>query len=377
MKEVYIKDGPFIKTSNNIQKITNNILIALIPLMIYAFYKNGISLSIDNKVSILEMFFPIIFILISIISSFIAEYLYGLFAKSKENKHFILKNSLLTGIIFALLLPINTPIWLIAVGSFLATIIGRIIFSTFGSNKVNIPLIGNAIVVLVLAFILKDYNYLNANEVALESSPLFNFRNISAVGTYDELVKPYGGLWKFFFGSIPGAMGVTSAFLCILGYLYLIYKKAIKWRIPLVYLGTVFIMTYIIGLLNNVGFWYPIFHLLTGGLVFGSIYLASDFSTSPTTPVAQVIYSIFLGILTTIFRYTMFAPESVLISILIMNLFVKLLDYIGSLARFGLKKTAILILFQIIIILGVSLYIAEVKANKIVDSDCKLIENII
>ena len=108
-------------------------------------------------------------------------------------------------------------------------------------------------------------------------------------------------------------------------------------------------------------------------MVFGSIYLASDYSTSPTTPVAQVIYAIFLGILTTIFRYTMFAPESVILSILIMNLFVKPIDYIGAMARFGLKKSAILILFQIIIVLGVSIYIAEAKANKITDSSNSIV----
>ena len=374
MKEVYIKDGPFIKTDNSGGKIANNILIALIPLIIYAFYKNGILLYIDNKVSVLKMFFPLIFVLISIISYFTSEYLYTLlFVKNGKNNILTFKNSLLAGTIFALFLPINTPLWLIAAAAFMASIIGRVIFSIFGSNKINISLVGNLIVVLVLSFVLKEYSYLNAAETTFENSPLFNFKTIGTVGTYDSLVKPYGSLWNFLFGSVPGAIGVTSAFLSILGYLYLVYKKAIKWRIPLVYLGTVLVMTYIIGLLNNIGFWYPLFHLLTGGLVFGSIYLASDYSTSPTTPVAQVIYAIFLGILTTIFRYTMFAPESVILSILIMNLFVKPIDYIGAMARFGLKKSAILILFQIIIVLGVSIYIAEAKANKITDSSNSIV----
>ena len=274
MKEVYIKDGPFIKTDNSGGKIANNILIALIPLIIYAFYKNGILLYIDNKVSVLKMFFPLIFVLISIISYFTSEYLYTLlFVKNGKNNILTFKNSLLAGTIFALFLPINTPLWLIAAAAFMASIIGRVIFSIFGSNKINISLVGNLIVVLVLSFVLKEYSYLNAAETTFENSPLFNFKTIGTVGTYDSLVKPYGSLWKFLFGSVPGAIGVTSAFLSILGYLYLVYKKAIKWRIPLVYLGTVLVMTYTIGLLNNIGFWYPLFHLLTGGFW---IYLFSE-----------------------------------------------------------------------------------------------------
>ena len=374
MKEVYIKDGPFIKTDNKVDKLTNNILISLIPLMIFAFYKNGISLFVKNKIGLLQMCLPIIFILISVITGTLLEYFYtNIIKKEKKNLKYFLKtkDGLLNGIIFALILPINTPIWLVAIGSFVATMV-KLILGGKGKNYFNIPLVGKLIVVIISAFILKNYSYLNMSENNLKV-PVENLYAVSTIGNYETLIKPYGNLGNFFLGSVPGAIGTTSIILCLLGFLYLIYKKAIKWRIPLVYMGTVFVMTYIIGMLNGVGVWYPLFNILTGGLVFGAIYLASDSTTSPATPVGEVIYAIFLGIITTLLRYTFLGLESVLISILIMNLFTRLIDYLGSISRFGLRKAAILLLVQFIIVLGVSLYISELKSdNSVIIDDNKI-----
>jgi len=383
MKEVYVQDGPFIKTKNNAVTLMNNILISLIPLIIFAFYKNGILPFSNNKTDLFGMFLPVILILISIITSILSEYLYSkLIVKKNENIKYFFKNkdAIISGIIFSLIISINTPIWLVILGSFLSTIIGKMLFGGFGRNKINAPLIGKLVVILISAFILNNYGYLNTGESSM-IEPLNNFYAIKNIGSYEEMIKPYGSLWNFFFGTIPGELGTTSSLLCLLGFLYLVYKKAIKWRIPLTYIGTVFIMTYIIGVLNNVGLWYSLFNLLTGGLLFAAIYLASDNVTSPTTPVAQVIYGIFLGILTTILRYTSLGVEATLISILFLNLFVGLFDNLGARARFGLKKSAIVILVQIVIILGVSLYIAEVKSNgsenQISKADCQLLKNII
>ena len=367
MKEIHIKEGPFLRTENKTNNIMNNLLIALIPIILFSFYKNGIIPYNHGKATIYQMFLPLIFVLIGALVTFFDEYLYAILVK-KETKnlkyHLKTKYSIFPGIFLALILPLNTPIWILIFGSLVASLIGKVVFGGLGNNIFNPALVGRLFVITIFAAtILNNGGYFNGYEVDTisKATPLSNFSTIETIGTYDTLVKPYGSLWNFFFGTIPGALGETSAFLCIIGFLYLIYKKAVKWRIPITYIATVFIMTYIIGTLNNVGLWYPVFQILSGGLFFGAIFMATDPVTSPTTPIAQVIYGIFLGVLTVIFRYLTSAPEGVLTSILIMNMFVIILDRIGSKARFGLKRTAILILAEIALVLGLSLYIAETK----------------
>ena len=367
MKEIHIKDGPFLKTENKTNSIMNNLLIALIPIVIFSFYKNGIIPYINGKANLYQMFLPIIMIIISMSVTSLSEYLYAVIVK-KESKslkiHFKTKYSIFPGLFLALILPLNTPIWILILGALISSLIGKVVFGGLGSNIFNPALVGRLFIISIFAItITNNGGYFNNYEVDAisKATPLSNLSAIDSIGTYDALVKPYGNLWNFFFGTIPGALGETSAFLCILGFCYLVYKKALKWRIPIAYIATVFVMTYIIGTLNDVGIWYPLFQILSGGLFFGAIFMATDPVTSPTTPIAQLVYGVFLGILTVIFRFLTSAPEGVLTSILIMNMFVIILDRLGALSRFGLKKVSILILIQFVLVLGLSLYIAEAK----------------
>lgn len=362
MKEIE-SVGPFIKTDNKTKNIMNNLLIALTPIILFAFYKNGIVPYINGKANLYQMFLPLIMILVSVFTTFMTEYLYGILVKKepKSLKYHLKTYSIFPGLFLALILPINTPIWILIFGALIASIIGKIIFGGFGNNIFNPALVGRLFVISIFAATIGGY--LNSYEVDTisKATPLSNYAAVETIGTYETLVKPYGSLWNFFFGTIPGAVGETSAFLCLIGFLYLVYKKAIKWRIPLTYIATVFVMTYIIGVLNDVGLWYPLFQILSGGLFFGAIFMATDPVTSPTTPTAQNIYGIFLGILTVVFRFLTSAPEGVLTSILIMNMFVIILDRVGARARLDFRKVVILILAEFALCLGLSLYIAESK----------------
>ena len=362
MKEIE-SVGPFIKTDNKTKNIMNNLLIALTPIILFAFYKNGIVPYINGKANLYQMFLPLIMILVSVFTTFMTEYLYGILVKKepKSLKYHFKTYSIFPGLFLALILPINTPLWILIFGALIASIIGKIIFGGFGNNIFNPALVGRLFVISIFAATIGGY--LNSYEVDTisKATPLSNYAAVETIGTYETLVKPYGSLWNFFFGTIPGAVGETSAFLCLIGFLYLVYKKAIKWRIPLTYIATVFVMTYIIGVLNDVGLWYPLFQILSGGLFFGAIFMATDPVTSPTTPTAQNIYGIFLGILTVVFRFLTSAPEGVLTSILIMNMFVIILDRVGARARLDFRKVVILILAEFALCLGLSLYIAESK----------------
>lgn len=359
--------GPFIKQKNTTTKMMIHILISLIPIIIFAFIKNGIIPYKRGYANINEAIYPLLFIGISVISSYIYDVIFKMIIKKNIKEAIKPTYNIITGILLSLLLPINTPIILLLLGTFISTIIGKIKYGNLGKNIINPVIISFLFITLVFHSSISN-GYLNNYE--LKTIP--SLENIQQIGTYNELVKPFGRLTKVFVGAIPGGIGETSTLLCLIALAYLIYFKIIKWRIPVIYIATVFAMTYVIGGTNNLGIWYPLFQIFIGGLAFKAIFIAADTKSSPVTPIGQILYGMFLGILTVIFRYILPLPEGIIISILIMNLLVKILDKIGSLARFNFKIALVPFIASWILILGLSLGIS-MKYDKI--EEPKIIEN--
>ena len=366
MKEFHLEAGPYIKHNNSTSKMMFHLMIALIPIIIFSFIKNGVVPFVNNKTDIIGMFYPLIFIGISTMTSFITELLYvRLFLKkeSRSLKEYLQHSySLFPGLFLALVLPINTPITILILGGVIATVIGKMLFGGFGNNIFNPALVGCLFIVACYSSVIAaNGGYFNSYEVDTisKATPLSNVSLVDGIGNYDTLVKPYGSLWNFFIGTIPGAVGETSALFCLLGFIYLSIKKVIKWRIPAIYVLTVFGMTYMIGAYNNLGIWYPLFQVMSGGLMLGAVFMATDPVTSPTTPIGQTLYGLFLGILTVVFRYLTPYPEGVLTSILTMNMFVFIIDRIGFKSRFNFNKAVIPFVIAWCLILGLSSYIGN------------------
>jgi len=358
--------GPFIKDKNTTEKMMTHLLVALTPIIIFAFIKNGVIPYKKGYTTITGLFYPLIFILISTISTYLFETIFKLI-KEKDIKK-ALKNtySIFPGLFLGLILPINTPIIVLILGSFVSSVIAKMIFGGFGKNIFNPALIGYLVITTIFASMIStNGGYLNPYELdtITTSTPLTNAQIISGIGDYDTLIKPYGRLSNIFIGNIPGAIGETSALLCLLAFIYLTYFKVIKWKIPVTYILTVFAITYVIGGSNNLEIWYPLFQVFSGGLMFGAVFMATDPVTSPVTPIGQTLYGIFLGILTVIFRFLTPFPEGVMTSILTMNMFVIILDKIGALARFNFKITLIPFIIAWILIIGLSFGIS-MKYNK-------------
>lgn len=369
-----MKSGPFIKSKNNTNKMMRNVLIALFPIILFGFYKNGIIPYLYGKTSFIGMLYPLLFVILGgIFTYFIEKFFARFFLKKKD---FLLKQymhssfSILPGLFLSLILPINTPIWVLFFGAFITVFLGKIVYGGFGNNIFNPALIGRLFVITIYAgVIVKSGGYLNVYEVDTISSatPLSNVATIEGIGTYETLVSPYGTLMDFFVGFIPGTIGETSALLCIIAYLYLSITKVIKRKIPIIYVGTVFLITWVIGYMNGLDTWYPIFQIFSGGLMFGAVFMATDPVTSPTTPIGQVLYALSLGILTVVFRYMTPAPEGVLTSILTMNMFVPMLDIFGSYAR-G-KASKYIIVFIAFVIIGVGITYSIGKSYKVIVKD--------
>ena len=356
--------GPFLRSKNSTNKIMLHLLVALLPIIIFIVYKNGYIPYSHGLISFIEMFNPLLTIFIGALTSFVVESIYALILKKKN----YIKNSyaFFPGLFLALILPLHTPIYIVVIGSVVASI-SKIIFGGFGKNMFNPALVGYLFIILVFSSILTTDNYFNQYELDTISSPtpLTNASMVSGIGSYDELVEPYGDLSNFLIGTIPGSLAETSALLCIVAYIYLSFTKTIKWRIPLVYVATVFIITFGIGRLLGEGIYYPLFHILSGGLMFGAVFMATDPITSCVTPIGQVLQGILLGIITVIFRFT--GVEGVAYSILIVNALVFLLDKIGMVSRFNLLKSIIWFVIVWIIVIALTVILAasrRVEGNK-------------
>lgn len=351
--------GPYIKSKNKVSKTMIHVLIALTPIILFTIYKNGYIPYAHNKVGIIGLIYPLLFILVGAFTSFITETIYYLIRKEKHNV--IASYSFFPGLFLSLLLPINTPIYILIIGAILASVIGKLVFGGFGKNIFNPALIGYILVIALFGSSLGSYHNAYEIDTISKATPLTNASLISGIGTYDELIKPYG-LLNLFIGNVPGGLGEVSSLLCIVAFVYLSLTKTIKWRIPVFYVGTVFITTMIVGRMLGSGFYYPLFHILSGGLLFGAIFMATDPVTSCVTPIGQVLQGIFLGILTVILRFTL--VEGVATSILIMNMFVFLLDKIGAKARFNLSKAVIPLVVASLLVMSTGVVLAGINHSE-------------
>lgn len=364
-----LKHGPHIKDEDTTSKIMTRLLIALAPIICFVIFKNSMLVYYYTDASILESLHPVLMIITSIFTSFISELLYFKFVLKRgfrESLYEIERSfTLIPGLLLALVLPPNVPLWLVSFGAFCANILGKMIYGGFGQNIFNPALIGYLLISASYPSLIGSHFNLYEIDGLAGATPLSNLTTLNYFGTYEEIVGNYGTLFNFFSGTIPGAIGEVSKLLILIAFIYLVITKTIKWRIPVTYVATVFIMTLVIGSKIDVGAWYPLFHVLSGGLLFGAVFMATDPVTSPVTLVGQTFYGISLGILTVSLRFLTPYPEGVMTSILFMNMLVPLFDKIGVYFKYNFKRIWLLLLTYLLIIvlvtLGISRSINEVR----------------
>lgn len=355
--------GPFLKSENKTNKMMFHLLISILPIVLFAIYKNGYIPYINNKTNIVGLFMPLLFILVGSLTSFLCELIVTIIKKDDILNNIKNSYSFFPGLFLALILPLNTPIYVLILGSLFATIFGKLIFGGFGKNIFNPALVGYVFIFACFGSMISSNTYFNAYEVDTITSPtpLTNASMQDGIGNYNSLINPYGNLLNFFIGTVPGSIGEVSSFLCLLAFAYLTYMKVIKWKISVSYISTAFVITFIIARILGVGIYYPVFQILSGGLLFGAIFMATDPVTSPVTSVGQILHGMFLGIFTILFRFL--GVEGVATSIILMNLFVPLFDKIGSTSRFELSKSLIWFTIVWILIIFTGVYISRINKN--------------
>jgi electron transport complex protein RnfD len=249
-------------------------------------------------------------------------------------------SALITGILLAFNVPAGLPWWIIVIGAIAAMGIGKLSFGGLGNNIFNPALVGR--VFLLISFPVQMTTWPVTRQATVDAvssaTPLALIKEGITSGTpVSQLLQDMPSASDMLLGNTAGSLGEISALMLILGGLYLLFKKIITWHIPVSVIGSVAIIAGIFWLADPQSYINPVYHLLTGGLMLGAIFMATDMVTSPMTPRGQIIYGVGIGAITISIRLFGAYPEGISFAILIMNAFTPLINNYVKPKRFGGK----------------------------------------
>ena len=320
--ELTISSSPHVHSPITTRDIMRDVLIALTPALIGSVY-----------------FFGIRALLVTLVSAAAAwgfEKLWCILMKQNDKTSDL--SCIVTGVLLAFVCPPTIPYWMIVIGAGFAIILVKMLFGGVGKNIVNPALAGRAFMfswpVAMSTWVKVGWE----NQAGIFSTTDAVTAATPLAAMHQGYIDPAAGsLLDAFLGNVGGCIGETSALLLLIGFAYLLIKKVITPRIPLWYMGTVAVLTLVFSQGNNAFEWMA-YHLCTGGLMLGAIFMATDYVTSPLTKLGQIVYGIGCGVLTVMIRYFGGYNEGVSYAILIMNCCVVLLDRIGRPVKFGAPK---------------------------------------
>ena len=261
--------------------------------------------------------------LVCVAAALLTEWLFSVLTKTRNT--IIDGSALVTGVLLAMTLPHTVPYWQAALGSVFAILVVKLLCGGLGQNIFNPALAARAFLLLIYPAGLTRY---------------FGVDGVTAATPLHHMVMPAlpeESLLDMFLGNCPGSIGELSALALLIGGGYLVWRKVISVRIPAAYLGSVAVLTLIFSKTGAPLQW-MLYSLLSGGVMLGAIFMATDYATSPATPLGQIVYGIGCGVLTVLFRYFGLFPEGVTYAILLMNALVWIIDRYTPIRRFGTKK---------------------------------------
>lgn len=244
----------------------------------------------------------------------------------------------LTGLLLALNLPPACPWWLALLGSAVAIIVAKQVYGGLGHNPFNPALVAR--VVLLISFPVQMTTWSvpvpfgAAPDVVTMATPLGEWKTaVMLTGKLPESLQ--AGIGQYFIGNVAGSLGEVSALALLLGAVYLFWKRILTWHVPMVYLGTVVVLSGLFWLIDPTRYPNPLFHLVTGGLMLGAFYMATDMVTSPVAPRGMIVFGFGCGVLTVLIRLFGGYPEGVSFAILLMNAATPLIDRFTRPKKFG------------------------------------------
>ena len=268
----------------------------------------------------------------------VTSYFFGLTTEmifAIVRKEEITEGAFVTCMIFPLILPPTIPLWMVALGIVFGIVFGKEVFGGTGKNIFNPAMVGRIFIAVTFPSTMTTRWY----EPIKDTVGGFTSYTVDAITSATPLITYYGtgemaGYKELFLGNISGSLGETSKLLIIIGGVFLMVTKVGNWKIPFSYLGTVYIFTFIMDIISPDSFAPPFFQLLTGGLLFGAMFMATDPVSAAFTNLGKWIYGIMLGILTVLIRELTGYVEGVMFAIIFMNIFAPLIDQIIISVRF-------------------------------------------
>ncbi len=326
MKLLKVSPSPHVRSAVTTASVMRDVIIALTPALIWGVYAFG--------------FRALVLTLISVGACVGAEFLFCLATKRKNSIKDL--SAVVTGIILAFNLPVSAPLWLPVVGAVFAIVIVKMLFGGIGKNFLNPALAAR--VFLFLSF----PSYMAGAFVSPNAPKLSPFAispSVDGISSATPLVLIEEGVDKsvfvdMFYGNIGGCIGEVSKLCLLIGLIYLLCRKVITWHIPATYLVTFFLLTFAFPMGEDEAISFALSSLLSGGVVLGAVFMATDYATSPITSTGKLIFGALCGALTVFFRYFSSYPEGASFAILIMNTFVYYIDRLTQPVKFGGGKNA-------------------------------------
>ena len=327
-RQFILSSSPHIHSGESIPRIMYSVVIALIPAMFMGVYLFGLR--------------ALWVILLSVAAGMATE----AGAQRIMGRKLTISDgsAVVTGILLALNLPPTVPWWLVVVGSAIAIVIGKQIYGGLGYNPFNPALVARVIV--LISFPVQMTNWVKPSPLfsgaidgVTTATPLGAMKtHLLVKGTLEGFTM--GELLNPFTGKIGGCIGETSVIALLIGAGFLLYRGYITWHIPITFIGTVFILSGLFWLINPDQYMSPLFHILTGGLMLGAFYMATDMVTSPVTYRGMMVFGAGCGAITIIIRLFGGYPEGVSYSILLMNAATPLIDRYMRPKTFGWKTVS-------------------------------------
>ena len=316
MSNFTISPSPHVHGGDSIEKNMYGVLIALVPTFIFSIVFFGLG--------------AILVTLTSVAACLVFEYVIQKYLM-KQRPTIWDGSAIITGVLLAFNLPSSLPLWIVVIGALVAIGIGKMSFGGLGNNIFNPALVGR--VFLLISFPVQMTTWPVPNGFATAdavtgATPLAlvkeAVKNGQAVG--DTLSSVGITTGNLLLGNIGGSLGEVAAIGLLLGFAYMLIRKIISWHIPVAIFATVIVFSGILNLADPTQFAGPVFHLFTGGLMLGAIFMATDYVTSPMTHKGMLIYGVGIGLLTVIIRVFGAYPEGMSFAILIMNGFTPLIN---------------------------------------------------
>lgn len=318
-----VSPSPHFHSGDSTQKIMYRVVYAMIPALAWSVFVFGLD---ALRVT-----------LIAVLACLAFEYVIQKYLM-KTKPSVTDGSALVTGILMAFNVPANLPWWIIVIGSLAAIGIGKLSFGGLGNNIFNPALVGRVFLLISFPVQMTSWpvNIRSGIDAVTSATPLSIIKEGLTNGTpVSEISRSLPSTVEMLFGEIGGSLGEISAILLIIGGLYMLFKKVITWHIPVSIIGSVAIIAGIFWMADPEMYINPTYHLLTGGLMLGAIYMATDMVSSPMTPKGQIIYGVGIGAITISIRLFGAYPEGISFAILIMNAFTPLINTYVKPKRFG------------------------------------------